>query len=162
MRAFFDSCAVDSVLEGPHADGLKERISDGRIEAYVGGDVISELAKTPLTKLDRRLRLMSVIGRLFKPAPTNIPIVGGRPSVPTAPIGTRKMAWTIVASAEGQAMFSALEGLGITKLDAVHLVEAALAKADVFVTTDKEDLLGKRGSIKKVTNVEVVSPAELL
>jgi hypothetical protein len=162
LKAFFDSCAVDAVLEGPHADGLKERISDGRIEAYVGGDVVSELAKTPLTRCDRRLRLMSVIGRLLKPARTSIPIVGGRPSDPTAPMGTSKTAWTTVASAEGQAMFSALKGLGITKLDAVHLVEAALAKADVFVTTDKEDLLGKRWLIKKVTNLEVVSPGELL
>ena len=162
MKAYFDSCAVDSVVDGPHAEALKARIADGQIEAWVAGDIVSELARTPLTQRDRRLRLMSVIGRVLKPVPTNIPIVGGRPVDPAAPIGKRKKLWTIVATPEGQAMFAALKGIGISKLDAVHLVEAALANADVFVTNDREDLHRKRESIKKITNVEVVSPEELL
>lgn len=162
MKAYFDSCAVDSVIEGPHATDLRARIADGRIEAYVSSDVISELANTPLTKRDRRLRLMSLVGQLLKPVPTNIPIVGGRPTDPAGPIKTRKMVRVIVTSPEGQTMFAALRCIGIRKLDAVHLVEAALAKADVFVTTDIEDILGNCASIKRITNVDVVSPDVLV
>ncbi len=161
MKAYFDSCAVDAVLEGPYSEALKARIADGRIDAWVGAEVISEVAKTPL-RSDRRLRLMSVIGHVIKPAPTNIPIVGGRPADPTAQFGASKMIWRIVGGPEGQAMFTALQHLGITKLDAVHLVEAALGNANVLVTTDKEDLLKKSTQITELTNVRVISPADLL
>ena len=137
--------------------------SENRLKAFVSGDVVAEIASTPFTKGDRRLRLLSIVfGGVLRPVPTRIPIIGGRPPAGSTPMRRRSMIWSIPAPPQATALLENLRRLGIKKLDAVHLIEAELAGGVTFVTTDKEDLLRKREKIKTHIRVEVMSPEEVL
>ena len=160
---YLDACAMDWLLDDPRSVDFLALIKAGRLQAFVSGDVVAEIASTPFTKWDRRLRLLGIVfGGVLRLAPTRIPMVSGRPPLGSATIRRRSMIWSILSPPRATALLSNLRRLGIKKLDAVHLIEAELAGAAAFVTTDMEDLLQKRTKIRTYTRVEVMSPEEVL
>lgn len=163
MMVYLDACAMDWVLDNPRSPDFAALIREKQVTAFVSGDVVAEIASTPLTKGDRRLKLLGIaFGGLLRLVPTRIPIVGGRPPSAHAPIRRRSMVWSTPAPPQAAVLLQRLRSLRIRRLDGVHLVEAALAGADAFVTTDEGDLLNKRASIMAVTGVDVMRPEEVL
>ncbi|MGH7323957.1 MAG: hypothetical protein ACREJ9_04830 [Candidatus Rokuibacteriota bacterium] len=163
MKVYLDACVIDWLLDDARSADFLALIRERRLKAFVGGDVVAEIAATPLTKGDRRLRLLSVVfGGVLRLAPTRIPIVGGRPPLGRAPLRRRSVVRSTPAPPEAAALLRKLRAIGIRKLDSVHLIEAALASVASFVTTDKKDLLKKRPKIKAETCVDVMRPEDVL
>ena len=162
-RAYLDACTIDWLLDDPQSVDFLALIKEGQLEAFVGGDVVAEIASTPSAKRDRRLKLMGIVfGGVLKLTPTQIPILRGRPPSGNVPLRRRSMAWSIPVPPQATVLLAKLRRLGMRKLDAVHLIEAELGRATAFVTTDKEDFLLKRVKIKTVTRVDIMSPEDLL
>jgi hypothetical protein len=163
MKVYLDACAIDWLLDDSRSADFLALIRKRRLKAFVSGDVVAEIASTPFTKGDRRLKLLGIVfGGVLRLMPTQIPILGGRQQSGSAPMRRRSMIWSIPAPPRATTLLAHLRHLGIRKLDAVHLIEAELSGATAFVTTDTNNLLRRRAKIRTVIRVDVMPPEEVL
>ena len=117
------------------------------------GPVSKELHAIPAIKAERRKSLLDLLGRFLPVRPTRIPI-----------LGLARLGAAVIATPHATALRAELKRMGFRKLDAAHLINAHLARCQVFVTNDKEDMLreGRKEALERLLGLQILTPAEVL
>lgn len=151
MKVFLDTCVFDWILDHPRGPELFGFLTSGRLEAVVCPEVSKELETTPQAKAERRKRLLTTLNGLLPVRPTHIPVAGlGRSGA------------IISASPRAVELRDKLKEMGFRKLDALHLINAHIERCDLFVTTDKEDIIRRKAILEQLLEFKILQPDELL
>ena len=151
LRCFFDTNALDWLLEDPGGSILLDQAQRGSMCIITAADNVHEVQRMPDDKAEKRARLHALLGGQFRPiAPTHLPILG------IARLGAAR-----IATGRVMDLRDLLIKMGIRGLDTNHLINAHQEHCDLFATFDK-GVLGKGDEIGVLLQLECLPPNNLL
>lgn len=151
MRVFIDTNVFDWIVDDPDGPRLHALLQGLTSQCVVCPEVARELHAIPDSKAPRRELLLTVLASFQPLSPTRVPVMG------LARVGA-----AIQAPPDAIHRRAELVALGLRKLDVIHLLNAHYHQCQVFLTSDREDILKRRDTLEELLSLRPVRPAEFI